>query len=33
VLYYPAGSDYSRWLSTYSYYLGYYKWTGVDVLA
>lgn len=26
-LYYPAGSDYSSWLSTSSYYLGYYGWT------
>ena len=25
-LYYPAGSNYSSWLSTSSYYLGYYKW-------
>ena len=28
ILYYPLGSDYSKWLSTASYYLGYYKWTG-----
>lgn len=28
-LYYPSGSDYSKWLSTNSYYLGYYNWTGV----
>ena len=27
-LYYPQGSDYSNWLSTNSYYLGYYGWTG-----
>lgn len=25
-LYYPAGSDYSTWLSTQPYYLGYYGW-------
>ena len=25
-LYYPDGSDYSRWLSADAYYLGYYKW-------
>lgn len=27
-LYYPQGSDYSLWLSTDNYYLGYYNWTG-----
>lgn len=27
VLYIPIGSDYSAWLSTESYYLGYYGWT------
>ena len=27
-LYYPQGGDYSNWLSTNSYYLGYYGWTG-----
>jgi hypothetical protein len=27
VLYYPCGSDYSQWLSTDGYYLGYYGWT------
>ena len=26
-LQYPAGSNYSSWMSTSSYYLGYYKWT------
>lgn len=25
-LYYPEGSDYSQWLSTDEYYLGYYSW-------
>lgn len=25
-LYYPDGSDYSSWLSTNQYYLGYYNW-------
>ena len=25
-LYYPYGSDYSTWLSSNNYYLGYYKW-------
>jgi hypothetical protein len=25
-LYYPAGSNYSSWLSNSSYYLGYYNW-------
>ena len=28
ILYYPTGSDYSSWLSSSSYYLGYYGWTG-----
>ena len=28
-LYYPEGSDYSQWLSTDPYYLGYYGWNGV----
>lgn len=27
ILYYPEGADYSQWLSTSSYYLGYYGWT------
>lgn len=31
-LYYPYGSDYSSWLSTNEYYLGYYGWTGSDEL-
>ena len=26
-LYVPAGSDYSSWMSTDQYYLGYYNWT------
>ena len=30
-LYYPTGSDYSQWLSTGSYYLGYYGWNGVEI--
>ena len=28
ILEYPQGSDYSDWLSSSSYYLGYYNWTG-----
>ena len=31
VLRYPAGSDYSSWLSDSEYYLGYYGWTGVEI--
>lgn len=30
-LYYPLGADYSKWLSTNEYYLGYYGWTGVPM--
>jgi hypothetical protein len=30
-LYYPAGSDYSTWLSTEQKYLGYYEWTGQEI--
>ena len=30
-LYYPKGSDYSSWLSTEPYYLGYYDWNGVYI--
>ena len=30
-LYYPEGSDYSTWLKNYSYYLGYYGWTGSTI--
>jgi len=30
-LYYPSGSDYSSWLSTSGYYLGYYNWTGSEI--
>ena len=30
ILYYPIGSDYSSWLSSLSYYLGYYGWTGQE---
>jgi hypothetical protein len=26
-LYVPSGSDYSSWLRTDEYYLGYYNWT------
>lgn len=29
-LYYPKGSDYSSWLASGKYYLGYYGWTGVE---
>jgi hypothetical protein len=31
ILAYPSGSDYSRWLSTSKYYLGYSKWGGVAI--
>lgn len=31
-LYYPAGSDYSQWLSTQPYYLGYYAWNGSEIV-
>ena len=31
VLYYPKGSDYSSWMSTDSYYLGYYNWTSEEI--
>jgi hypothetical protein len=31
ILEYPSGSDYSTWLSTDEYYLGYYGWTGMSV--
>jgi hypothetical protein len=30
-LYYPSGSDYSSWLSTGRYYLGYHKWVGQKI--
>ena len=30
-LYYPNNTDYSQWLSTDTYYLGYYGWNGVGV--
>lgn len=30
--YYPAGSDYSSWLSTQPYYLGYYGWNGSEIV-
>lgn len=30
-LYYPAGSDYSSWLSSSRYYLGYFGWTGQEI--
>lgn len=29
ILHYPKGSNYSSWLSSSYYYLGYYGWTGV----
>lgn len=29
ILEYPQGSDYSDWLSSNEYYLGYYNWTGI----
>ena len=31
ILYYPLGSDYSKWLSTTPNYLGYYNWTGAPI--
>ena len=31
VLYYPQNSNYSGWLSTSSYYLGKYKWVGIEL--
>jgi hypothetical protein len=30
ILTYPEGSNYSNWLKTSSYYLGYYKWNTID---
>lgn len=30
---YPENRDYSDWLSTSSYYLGYYNWNSVDISA
>ena len=30
-LFYPAGSDYSTWLGSSAYLLGYYNWTGVPI--
>ena len=30
VLYYPSGSDYSSWMSTNEFYLGYYNWTSQE---
>lgn len=30
-LHYPAGSNYSSWLSGNAYYLGYYGWTGQEI--
>lgn len=30
-LYYPAGSDYSTWMSTGNYYLGKYNWTRQEI--
>ena len=32
-LYYPAGSDYSSWLSDSAYYLGYYNWNKLMIVA
>ena len=29
VLHYPKGCNYSKWLQTSSYWLGYYGWTGI----
>ena len=31
VLYYPSGSDYSSWMITDRYYLGYYNWTSQEI--
>ena len=31
ILYYPSGSDYSSWLRTSTYYLGWYGWTGQEI--
>jgi hypothetical protein len=31
VLSYPQGSDYSQWMNTSSYYLGYYGWTSQEI--
>ena len=31
VLKVPSGSDYSSWMSTSSYYLGYYNWTKEEI--
>ena len=31
ILHYPSGSDYSSWMSTASYYLGYYHWTSQEI--
>ena len=31
ILKYPQGSDYSSWMKTTSYYLGYYNWTSQEV--
>lgn len=31
VLYYPSGSDYSSWLDSNMYYLGYYEWFGQEI--
>lgn len=30
-LYYPSGSNYSTWLNSGGYYLGYYNWTGQEI--
>ena len=31
ILYIPANSSYSTWLSTSSYYLGFYNWFGLEI--
>ena len=31
ILYYPVGSDYSSWMKTDDYYLGYYNWTTSEI--
>ena len=31
ILSFPEGSDYSTWLQTSKYYLGYYKWVGQEI--
>lgn len=31
MVYYPQGSDYSSWMLTDSYYLGYNNWTNKEI--